>query len=95
MKKSLSSILFFLILFNVLFLSNSNSEIIKKIEIIGNERIQDETVEMFSSVSVDDDIDNNKLNYILKELYDSGFFSSVNVKFEKRCFNYRINGKLN
>ena len=37
--------LFFFVLFSsIYFNTNSNSEIVKKIEIIGNERIADETI---------------------------------------------------
>ena len=40
------------------FYTHANSEIIKNIEIVGNERIPDETILMFSDVQIDDKIDN-------------------------------------
>ena len=66
------------------------SEPLKKIEILGNERIPNETIEMFTSVSINDDIDNDKINNILKELYGSGFFSNVNVNFENNVLKILV-----
>ena len=80
MLKDYFKILLFISIFNVLFFTKSFSEIVKKIEISGNERISNETIQMFSSISVNDDIDNDKINNVLKQLYETGFFSNVNVK---------------
>ena len=70
-------------LFNFLiFFSFSYSEIIKKIEISGNKRISDETILMFSQANTGQSIDNNNINQILKDLYNSNFFSNVTVKID-------------
>ena len=67
---------------NSIFLSFSFSEIVKKIEITGNSRISDETILMFSKINKGQDFDSSMLNELLKNLYDSNFFSDVSVKFE-------------
>ena len=74
---------FIFFLFLILFsLKNyAHSDTIKKIEIIGNQRIAAETIKMFANIS-DDDIDTFEINRILKNLYSSNFFESVNIKFE-------------
>ena len=82
MIKSFNRIFLFIFSINILILSNSFSEIINEIKISGNDRIPNETVLMFSSVSINDDIDNDKINDILKQLYDTGFFTNVNVNFD-------------
>ena len=75
---------FFIILFYLSFLTtNSLSDKVNKIDVNGNDRISDETIIMFSSVSVNDDIDENSLNDILKNLYGTDFFKNVSVKFDK------------
>ena len=58
-----------------LFTLNSilKAEIVNKIEIQGNIRISDETIKMFSGVSIKDDLSDNDLNRILKNLYESNF----------------------
>ncbi len=67
-----------------IFFTFSNSEVIKKIEINGNKRISDETILMFSKVNKGQSIDNNYINSVLKNLYDSNFFSDVSVKMIDR-----------
>jgi len=57
---------FFLII--LLFLNNAFSETLNKIEIVGNERISKETIKLFISVNVNDEINDTKLNKILKDL---------------------------
>ncbi len=59
----------------------SLSEIIKKIEISGNDRVADETIIMFSKIKIGDNIQNNDVNDLLKRLYDSNFFQDVLVEF--------------
>ena len=77
-------ILLLSILLNFLvFSSFSFGEIIKKIEITGNNRISDETILMFSKVNTGQSVKNNKINQILKDLYNSNFFNNVSVKIEK------------
>ena len=44
------------------------AEIIKKIEITGNERISDETVKVYGDVSINQNVDNSKINEIIKNL---------------------------
>ena len=75
--------LFIIISYCYVFLSFSNAEIVKKIIINGNDRISDETILVFSSIKVGDDINNNELNQITKSLYETNFFDNISVIFEK------------
>ncbi len=59
-----------------------SSEIIKNIEVKGNERISDETIKMFSAYSVNDKIDKNSINQIIKNIYSTNFFENVSVSLE-------------
>ncbi len=77
-KFFLSQIIIFLIISNV-----SLAEIVKKIEVIGNVRISSETIKSFSSIKINDDIDENTINASLKSLYESNFFENVNIKFKQ------------
>ena len=56
------------------------SENYEKVIINGNERISNETILVFSKVNNEDTLDENLLNDILKNLYESGFFKDVSVK---------------
>ena len=89
MSKIKIFLLSFLLNFLV-FLSFSFSEIIKKIEITGNNRISDETILMFSKVDTGQSVKNNKINEILKDLYNSNFFSNISVKIEKNILFIKV-----
>ena len=77
-KKNIFFIIFSIYFFFIPVLAFSQT--LNKIEIKGNERIPDETILMFSNVEVGEIIDDNKLNLILKNLYESNFFKNVFVK---------------
>jgi outer membrane protein insertion porin family len=79
-KVLLKSLCFILTVFS----THGFSETISKIEIIGNDRISDETIKMFISSNTKNEINDLKLNQILKELYDTEYFEDVTVKFENK-----------
>ena len=68
--------LFFILVYLIFFISFSKSEIIKEIVVLGNERVSDETVLMFSDVKINQNIDTEKLNNILNNLYETNFFEN-------------------
>ena len=69
----------FLIFFS--FKSLAHSDVVKKIEIIGNDRISSQTIKMFADIPVEI-IETVEINRILKDLYSSNFFEEVKIKFE-------------
>jgi len=74
-------LIFILLLFFTSF--DSKAEIIKKIEIQGNERIPDSTIKMLSNIEVNETINENIINEILKNLYSSNYFKDVSVSLKK------------
>ena len=79
MLKNLKLFTFYLIF---VFFNLNNfvlAQIVKNIEVKGNERISSETILMFSDISINDEVDSQKINKILKNLYDSGFFENISI----------------
>ena len=72
-KKIFISVVFFLSLIN----TNSYSEVVKKIEVNGNERISNETIAIFGDVAIGKDYEISDINLIIKKLYDTTFFSDI------------------
>ena len=69
-----------LIILYLLFLINPlSAEIIKKIDISGNDRLSDETVKVYGDISINQNVDNFKINEIIKNLYSTNFFEDINV----------------
>ena len=75
-KFSLFALFFFLIV------NNSYSEIIKKIEISGNDRIPDETIKMLTNIKVNDDISQSDINNLIKNLYETNFLKIFKLNLE-------------
>jgi outer membrane protein insertion porin family len=81
------SIISFLLLFCI---SKSYSDIIKAITVEGNDRVSKETILMFSSISIDDNLDNKQINNILKDLYDTNFFKDVSINFKDNILSISV-----
>ena len=79
MKNLFKTILFISFL---LFALNAKAANIKNIIINGNERISDETILMFADVNIGKKINNQKINQIIKDLYDSNFFENVSINLD-------------
>ena len=74
-----------IIIFTLIFFSGyAFSDTLDKINITGNERISDETIKLFINIKVNDEIDTNKLNNILKDLYKTDFFEDINVSLNNQ-----------
>ena len=71
---------YFIYLILFFFFNNlSKAEIIKEFQIIGNDRVSDQTVIMFSKLEVGDQVDNNSLNLALKEIFSTNYFKDVSI----------------
>ncbi len=86
--KKMKSIL--ILIFTLLFNSLAVADIIKDIKINGNERIPDETILMFADINENDEINDEKINNILKDLYDSNFFNNVSVSYNKNILTINL-----
>ena len=70
-----------------LIFSHLNAAIINEIKIEGNERVSDETIRVYGEIKLNENVDENKINEILKNLYSTGFFEDIKVN--------EVNGILN
>lgn len=86
MKKIIS--LFFLFF---LFFNSIKAEIVKEILINGNERVSKETIKIYGNIKVGEDINEKKINVILRDLYETNFFKEVEVKLEKNVLKVNVN----
>ena len=78
----LIKLLFLSILIIFTSYKNSFSQTVNEIKILGNQRIPDETIMMFSNSSILDNFDINKINNVLKNLYETNYFKDVNVSIK-------------
>ena len=59
-----------------------NAEEIKEIRVINNDRISKDTIQIFSGIKIGESYDQNDLNRILKDIYDTKFFSDVTLEIK-------------
>ena len=71
--------LFIILILSITF---SQAQIVNEILIKGNNRISNETIKMFSEVKVGDNITRERLNNILKSLYETNFFSNISINLD-------------
>lgn len=71
-----------IVTFFYLFSLNLNAEIIKKIEIEGNSRVNNQTIIIYGDIQVNTEADENKLNKILNNLYSTDFFEDVKISLK-------------
>ena len=95
MFKLLKIKLYFLVLFfffSFFDIINANDQkIVNEINIVGNMRVDDETILSFISISKDSNFNNQSSNKIIKELYATGFFSDVSVVVNDSKFLITVN----
>ena len=77
------------------FFSFANGEEVKEIIIENNDRVSSETVKAFSGVKINQDLNENDLNNILKKLYETTFFSDVKVSLNNnKLIIYVVENKI-
>ena len=86
MIKKLISIIF-IFLFYINF---AHSEIINKIEIKGNERVNSETIKVFGGLKIGDSLDSQDLNEILKRLYETNFFENIDITLNQSILQINV-----
>ena len=77
----------FVFLFNVSF---AFSEILNDFKITGNQRLAKETIVMFSELDKGKIIDQNILNNLIKNLYNTNYFKKVEMKFEDNILEITV-----
>ena len=70
------------LLFFLLINEKSFSDVVKKVEIEGNNRISEETIMIFGDISVGKDYNIPDINILIKKLYSTSFFSDISASIE-------------
>ena len=67
------------------------AEIIKKIEIVGNSRISDETIKVYGKVKEpNSNYSKDELDNILKDLYSTNFFENVSLEVRDKTLIIKL-----
>ena len=88
MKYNFYKILFLTLL--LLFPFKVNSEVLKKTEVYGNERIAVETIVVYGGIEKGKNYSQEDINNIIKNLYDTKFFSNISVDFSNGILKINV-----
>ena len=70
---------FIIIFFLISEIQSSYSEILKKFEVTGNDRVSKQTIINFTDSDINQNIFDKDLDLILKKLYETTFFEDVSI----------------
>ena len=75
----------------ILFIFNyANAEVIKTIQIEGNYKISDETIKVYGDINVNAKYDTAEINDILKKLYATEFFETVDLSLDNGVLKINV-----
>ena len=87
---NLKKILFALTLLFLSFSFKANSEVVNKVDIIGNERISLETIVVFGDIKIGDNYESLDINLLIKKLYETTFFSNISVELKNGVLSIAV-----
>ena len=92
MKKIFFKLKFVVYLFICIFFHHSNSvaEILKKIDVLGNDRLSTETIILFSELKIGEDLDSISINNAFKNLYETNYFKDLKINFSSGILKIEI-----
>ena len=79
-----------IILITNLFSSSAFAELLKDINVIGNQRISKDTIIVLGKIELGSDYNDERLNTTLKNLYNSDFFEDVKINLENGVLSIKV-----
>ena len=80
----------FIIIIGLISLSNLNAEIVKKVEISGNNRISVETIKVYGNIKINKDYSEIDLNNLIKDLYSTDFFENIELNLKNNTLKILV-----
>ena len=74
-------------LFLILFATALYSEVVNSVKVLGNKRISKESIIVFGDIELTKNYEENDLNIILKKLYQTNFFKTINLGIKDKTLN--------
>ena len=71
-----------IVLITLLITTKCYSEVVNKVVIENNDRITKETILVFSNIEIGKNYDANELDQIVKDLFETNFFSDLSVNLK-------------
>ena len=72
------------------YFSSISAEIVKKINISGNNRVSEETIKIYGGIKINEDYKEKDLNKILNNLFSTNFFKDVQVELSNNILSINL-----
>ena len=82
--------LFAVIVLILLYMGDAVAVVLSRIDVSGNQRMDDESVRILSEVKVGDNVNSETVNNLAKKLQSSGYFSSVNASLDGSVLRIKV-----
>ena len=82
--------LLIIFLISLFYSSSTIAEVVKKINISGNSRVNEETVKIYGGIKINQDYSEQDLNRILNDLYSTNFFEDVQIELSNNILNVKL-----
>ena len=79
----------YIIIFSLIF-TNLPAEILKKLNVSGNERISEETIKVYGDITIGKDYSAFDTNEIIKKLYSTNFFEDIKVSLKNGILDIAV-----
>ena len=80
----------FTLLFFILFYNFAYAEVVKKINITGNDRISAATISVYGDIEINKDFTKKDVNNVLKNLYETNFFEDISINLQNGVLNIKL-----
>ena len=74
----------------IIFSFQLKADVVKNIVVEGNKRVSSETIKLFSEVEINQDLNINDLNEVIKKLYNTNFFTDVTIDLKNNVLNISV-----
>lgn len=74
----------------ITIIGNANGAVISRVDVVGNQRMDAESVRILADVKAGNDINSERVNNIAKTLQSSGYFEKVDVKLDGNILRIKL-----
>ncbi len=74
----------------IAFIGTANAAVVSRIDVVGNQRMDAESVRILANVKSGDNVSSETINNIAKSLQSSGYFEKVDVKLNGNILNINL-----
>ena len=77
-------------IFLFFYITTLKAEVVKEVQISGNQRVSDETIKVYGDIEVNKDYNEVDLNKVLNNLNSTNFFEDIKISLEQNVLKINL-----